>query len=97
MAGSFVLDPLTGSVSFFTADQNEAGTPSGISGAGMIGSVSRLDGRATATFTTSPPVTTSNRVFYVLIPTKYSSLGSDFWGPGQSDSERPGRRVRRLV
>ena len=83
MAGSFVLDPLSGSVSFFTADQNEAGTPSGISGAGMISSVSRLDGRATATFTTgAPSVTTSNRVLYVVNSDEIFTLGSDLWGLG---------------
>ena len=83
MAGSFVLDPRSGSISSITADQNEAGTVSGIFGTGRISSVSRSDGRAPVSFTAGEaPGTASNSVFYIVNPDEIFILGTDSWGPG---------------
>ena len=83
MAGSFVLDPSSGTISSITADQNEAGAATSVFGTGSISSVSRSDGRAPVSFTAGgPPSTASNSVFYIVNPDEIFMLGTDPWGPG---------------
>ena len=84
MAGAFVLDPASGSITSITADQNEAGVASGTFGTGSISSVSRSDGRASVSFTAGgAPGTASNSVFYIVNPDEIFILGTDSWGPSR--------------
>jgi hypothetical protein len=70
-------------VTSFTADQNDAGTPSSISGSGSIHSVSSLDGRAISSFTSQgQAAATSNSVLYIVSANQIFVLGTDILGPG---------------
>ena len=84
-AGSFVLDPATGTVTSFAADQNNAGTVANVSGTGSIGAVSSIDGRAVASFTTQQsPAAISNSVLYIVNANEVFVLGTDRLGPVSS-------------
>ena len=97
MAGSFVLDPRSGSISSITADQNEGGTAAGIFWTGSISSVSRSDGRAPVSFTAGGPHgTASNSVFYIVNPDEIFILGTDSWGPALAN-KAPRRGNQRLA
>lgn len=85
IAGSFVLDPASGMVSSFTADQNDAGMPSTLSETGSISAVSSLDGRAISSFTPQvPPSAASKSVFYIVNANEIFILGADAFGPGSA-------------
>jgi uncharacterized repeat protein (TIGR01451 family) len=83
IAGSFALNPATGTISSFTADQNTVGTFSNITGIGAIGPVSSMDGRAVSFLTvqTSSGAKYTN-VLYIVNANEIFIVGADAFSPG---------------
>lgn len=88
-AGALVLDPATGTVTSFSADQNSAGSLASIAGAGAVTSVSSLDGRAL--FTTQANARTSSHVIYIVNANELFILGADAFNA--ADAVRSGMAV----